>query len=40
MGKMFFKIRATFAEFEVDLVRMRTREGSLPAITPSPASPS
>jgi DNA invertase Pin-like site-specific DNA recombinase len=27
IGKMFFNIHATFAEFEVDLVRMRTREG-------------
>jgi DNA invertase Pin-like site-specific DNA recombinase len=27
MGKRFFNILATFAEFEVDLVRMRTREG-------------
>ena len=27
IGKMFFNILATFAEFEVDLVRMRTREG-------------
>jgi len=27
MGKCFFNILATFAEFEVDLVRMRTREG-------------
>jgi DNA invertase Pin-like site-specific DNA recombinase len=27
MGKMFFNILATFAEFEVDLPRMRTREG-------------
>jgi DNA invertase Pin-like site-specific DNA recombinase len=27
MGKMFFTILATFAEFEVDLLRMRTREG-------------
>lgn len=27
MGKMFFNISATFAEFEVDLLRMRTREG-------------
>jgi DNA invertase Pin-like site-specific DNA recombinase len=27
MGKMFFNILATFAEFEVDLIRMRTREG-------------
>ena len=27
MGKMFFDILATFAEFEVDLIRMRTREG-------------
>ncbi len=27
MGKMFFNILATFAEFEVDLLRMRTREG-------------
>jgi DNA invertase Pin-like site-specific DNA recombinase len=27
MGKMFFNILAVFAEFEVDLLRMRTREG-------------
>ena len=27
MGKMFFNIVATFAEFEADLIRMRTREG-------------
>ena len=27
MGKMFFKILATFAEFEADLIRLRTREG-------------
>jgi DNA invertase Pin-like site-specific DNA recombinase len=27
MGKHFFNILATFAEFEVDLIRMRTREG-------------
>ncbi len=27
MGKMFFNILATFAEFEVDLLRSRTREG-------------
>ena len=27
MGKMFFNILATFAEFETDLIRMRTREG-------------
>ena len=27
MGKLFFDILATFAEFEVDLIRMRTREG-------------
>jgi DNA invertase Pin-like site-specific DNA recombinase len=27
MGKMFFNILATFAEFEVDLLRVRTREG-------------
>ena len=27
MGKMFLNILATFAEFEVDLLRMRTREG-------------
>jgi DNA invertase Pin-like site-specific DNA recombinase len=26
MGKCFFNILATFAEFEVDLIRMRTRE--------------
>ena len=27
MGKMFFNILATFAEFEADLIRMRTRKG-------------
>jgi DNA invertase Pin-like site-specific DNA recombinase len=27
MGKLFFNILATFAEFEVDLLRMRTRQG-------------
>ena len=27
MGKLFFHILATFAEFEADLIRMRTREG-------------
>ncbi len=27
MGKMFFNIVATFAEFETDLIKMRTREG-------------
>ena len=27
MGRMFFTILATFAEFEADLIRMRTREG-------------
>jgi DNA invertase Pin-like site-specific DNA recombinase len=27
MGKMFFNILATFAEFEVDLLRLRTQEG-------------
>lgn len=27
MGKMFFNIVATFAEFEADLLKMRTREG-------------
>lgn len=27
MGKMFFGVLALFAEFEVDLLRMRTREG-------------
>ena len=27
MGKMFFNILATFAEFEADLSRLRTREG-------------
>jgi DNA invertase Pin-like site-specific DNA recombinase len=26
MGKMFFNILATFAEFEVDLLRLRTRK--------------
>ena len=27
MGKLFFNILATFAEFETDLIRLRTREG-------------
>ena len=27
MGKLFFNILATFAEFEADLIRMHTREG-------------
>ena len=27
MGKLFFNILATFAEFEADLIRMRTRKG-------------
>ncbi|MCA9215596.1 MAG: recombinase family protein [Planctomycetales bacterium] len=27
MGKMFFNILATFAEFEADLIRIRTKEG-------------
>lgn len=27
MGRMFFNILATFAEFESDLIRMLTREG-------------
>ena len=27
IGKMFFNILATFAEFESDLIRLRTREG-------------
>jgi DNA invertase Pin-like site-specific DNA recombinase len=27
MGKLFFNILAIFAEFEADLIRMRTREG-------------
>ncbi|MDA9912979.1 recombinase family protein [Candidatus Nanopelagicales bacterium] len=27
MGKMFFSVLATFAEFEVDPLRLRTREG-------------
>ena len=27
MGKMFFNILATFAEFEANLIRLRTREG-------------
>ena len=27
MGKMFFNILTTFAEFEADLIRLRTREG-------------
>lgn len=28
MGKLFFNILTTFAEFEADLIRLRTREGS------------
>ena len=28
MGKMFFNILATFAEFESELIRMRIREGT------------
>ena len=28
MGKLFFNILATFAEFETDLIRMRSREGT------------
>src|SRR3546814_20072277 len=31
MGKLFFNILATFAEFEADLIRMRTREGMVVA---------
>jgi DNA invertase Pin-like site-specific DNA recombinase len=31
MGKMFFNILATFAEFEAGLLRMRTREGMVVA---------
>jgi len=27
IGEMFFNVLATFAEFEVDLLRLRTREG-------------
>ena len=27
MGKMFFNILATFAEFQADLIRLRAREG-------------
>ena len=27
MGKMFFNVLATFAEFEGDVIRLRTREG-------------
>ena len=27
MGRMFFNVLATFAEFEADLIRMRTKEG-------------
>jgi hypothetical protein len=39
MGKNFFNILATFAEFEVDLLQMRTREGMAvagPGQTPRP----
>jgi len=28
MGKMFFNILATFAEFEADLICMRTRDAT------------
>src|ERR1700748_929732 len=38
MGKMFFNILATFAEFEVDLLRLRTREGMALARAGSRAS--
>jgi hypothetical protein len=38
MGKMFFNILATFAEFEVDLLRMRTREGMAIARAKGPAA--
>jgi DNA invertase Pin-like site-specific DNA recombinase len=31
MGRMFFNILATFAEFEADLIRLRTREGMVMA---------
>jgi hypothetical protein len=31
MGKMFFDILATFAEFEVDLLRMRIQQQRAPA---------
>src|SRR3954447_963373 len=34
MGKMFFNILATFAEFEADLIRLRTREGMAVARAP------
>jgi len=27
LGRMFFNVLATFAEFETDLIRLRTREG-------------
>jgi DNA invertase Pin-like site-specific DNA recombinase len=29
LGKMFFAIMITFAEFEIDLMRLRTREGAV-----------
>jgi DNA invertase Pin-like site-specific DNA recombinase len=38
MGKMFFNILATFAEFEVDLLRPRTREGMAIARPPRRSS--
>ena len=31
MGRMFFNVLATFAEFEADLLSLRTREGMLVA---------
>ncbi|WP_240197626.1 recombinase family protein [Nonomuraea lactucae] len=33
MSKMFFNLLAVFAEFEADLLKMRTREGMAKAIT-------
>lgn len=33
MGKLFFNILATFAEFEADLIKLRTREGMAVART-------
>jgi len=43
MGKLFFNILATFAEFEADLIGHRTREGmaiarSLPPRVSEPTS--
>ena len=39
LGRMFFPVLATVAESEVNLLRMRTREGTTIAGAPAPAGP-